>query len=626
MGVPLRTDGGGPAPAATPETAAVTARGDGPSRAVEAAGLRIPITFKVLGTLVLLALVSAGLLSSTLISYFTADKTNYVVDAGNKLALSTSASLDLLFDMYRRQLLGVAEIFDRDEEPGDGLSAYMRNSPQCLFLGVYNRAGEQVLSVHRRSRIQAAELDVDGYVADRGALAELPAQGTDDIVVRNTSASGELLSFSVTMPFRSVSYEQELVLYAEYLADPILRLVHKSAGLDVYVLDDRGQLVAHADPELMAARRRPPDTAYLDALLERARQAGGTTERFAKSDGVGVLASSLVGEVGGLVVTVERASADAFEAAREVTQQSIKAAVGIAAVAVVLSLFVSRALTGRLLDLRAAAQRLEKGDFELRLRTRANDELGDLARSINLAAVGLKERAQLSETIKQEQTARSKLERYHSPAVIERIIKSGAEADALDVHKLDVSVAFTDLVGFTSMSESMEPDRLCAVLNQFFTEMTECIFDHDGTLDKYIGDCIMYLFGAPVAQPDHAERCVRAAIEMHRSLERFNRDAGLGFDLKLRTAINSGTVIAGDIGSPKRKDYSVLGDTVNIASRLESSVAKPGQIVIGEGTYARVEDKFRLEDLGSYELRGKKLRMQAYEVLWLSDLPGNLRG
>ena len=177
-----------------------------------------------------------------------------------------------------------------------------------------------------------------------------------------------------------------------------------------------------------------------------------------------------------------------------------------------------------------------------------------------------------------------------------------------------VSVSFTDVVGFTAMSEGMHPRQVGEAINGLFTALTECVFEFEGTLDKYIGDCIMAVFGAPIAQPDHARRCVAAAVHMHRMLDELNRDPARP-KLDLRTGINSGTAMAGDIGSPKRKDYSVLGDAVNLAARLESQVAKPGQIVIGEATYEQVREYFECEYLGHVSLKGKKQEVAAYRVI-----------
>jgi len=187
--------------------------------------------------------------------------------------------------------------------------------------------------------------------------------------------------------------------------------------------------------------------------------------------------------------------------------------------------------------------------------------------------------------------------------------------DTMEMTEHDITVSFTDIVGFTSMSEVLEPREVGMAINELFTELTECIFRYEGTLDKYIGDCIMAVFGAPVAQDDHALRCVRGALEMQTALEKLNAEKGDRPRMQLRIGINSGRAVAGDFGSPKRRDYSVLGDAVNLASRLESSVSQPGWIVIGETTYEAVKNHFDCQFLGLQGVKGKKAQVGAYRVL-----------
>jgi adenylate cyclase len=179
----------------------------------------------------------------------------------------------------------------------------------------------------------------------------------------------------------------------------------------------------------------------------------------------------------------------------------------------------------------------------------------------------------------------------------------------------EVSVLFADIVGFTTMSEKMSPATVALLLNDYLSRMTEVIFKFEGTLDKYIGDAIMAVFGAPLDMPDHAERAIRAALEMRERLEEFNIERKEGPTLKIRIGINSGKVVAGEIGSINKKEYTVLGDTVNTASRLESSVAKPMMIVIGENTQAVVRDQFEFRSLGKATLKGKENEVEVYEVL-----------
>jgi adenylate cyclase len=244
------------------------------------------------------------------------------------------------------------------------------------------------------------------------------------------------------------------------------------------------------------------------------------------------------------------------------------------------------------------------------------NDLDLLSALANFAAVAI-ERSRLNEKIALEEKKRERLGRFLSPQVASRIIATsdsqGFELGEPEVR--EVSVLFADIVGFTSMSERMTPSAIALVLNDYLSRMTEAIFLFEGTLDKYIGDAIMAVFGAPLDMPDHAARAVRTAIEMRNRLAEFNADRKNGPMLQIRIGINSGKAVAGEIGSVNKREYTVLGDTVNTASRLESSVAKPGLIVIGPNTYDAVHGEFDLRPMGEFALKGKENKVIVYEVL-----------
>lgn len=235
------------------------------------------------------------------------------------------------------------------------------------------------------------------------------------------------------------------------------------------------------------------------------------------------------------------------------------------------------------------------------------------------AAVAL-EQTRLREKITREERIRERLEKYNSKAVVDKIVQgaiTGTQNAIGDMiaDEREVSVIFADLCGFTTMSETLKPHEVAQVLNGVFGQLTDAIFEFDGTLDKFMGDALMAFFGAPLDQPDHARRAVRTALAMKKRLEDFNADIGSGQKVEMRIGINSGSVVAGDIGSSERKDYTVIGDTVNVASRLESSVAKPGEIVIGPTTYELVKDDVTCEPLGEVKLKGKELMVVAFRVI-----------
>ena len=146
-----------------------------------------------------------------------------------------------------------------------------------------------------------------------------------------------------------------------------------------------------------------------------------------------------------------------------------------------------------------------------------------------------------------------------------------------------MTVLFADLVGFTTWAERLPPSEIAATLNAFFTAMTTVIFQFEGTLDKFIGDAVLAVFGAPLNQPDHATRAVHAARAMRAALARLNESQPQ--PLRMRFAVNSGAALVGDIGAPMRREFTVLGDVVNTAARVQGQVCEPDQILITDATY-----------------------------------------
>jgi adenylate cyclase len=241
-------------------------------------------------------------------------------------------------------------------------------------------------------------------------------------------------------------------------------------------------------------------------------------------------------------------------------------------------------------------------------------DLDVLTTLANYVAVAV-ERIRYAKKAEFERQVRSRLERYHSPGVIEEVLRRGDEG-MRRLQTAEATVLFADLVGFTSFAENAPPERVAESIDAFLDLSVEAIFRAGGTLDKFIGDCVMAFFGAPVAQPDHAERAVRAAVEIQEGLAAWNaRRAAEGLPgFKARVALNSGPVVVGDIGSARRVDYTVLGNTVNVASRLEGATP-PGEVVIGPETHRLLNGTFRTEPYGELALKGLQQKIPAYRVV-----------
>lgn len=218
---------------------------------------------------------------------------------------------------------------------------------------------------------------------------------------------------------------------------------------------------------------------------------------------------------------------------------------------------------------------------------------------------------------REKRRVRNIFQRYVAPDVVNEILNQPGEL-ALGGKRRGLSVLFADVRGFTRMSEQMEPEDVVSRLNEILTRMTAVIFKYKGTLDKFIGDCVMAFYGAPVEQPDHAERAVRTAIEMQEELVKLEKmwkrsgqeSMGMGI------GINTGEMVVGNIGSLERLDYTVIGDNVNLSERLESS-ASAGQILISENTYAHVKEIVEVKEPQLIKVKHKKEPVKVYEVIGL---------
>jgi len=206
------------------------------------------------------------------------------------------------------------------------------------------------------------------------------------------------------------------------------------------------------------------------------------------------------------------------------------------------------------------------------------------------------------------------LSRFLSADVIKHVAEVGAE---LSAKEQQVTVLFSDIKGFTGMSEKLDPSGVKALLDDYFERMTEILLDkYDGTLDKYIGDAIMALFGAPFSKgpEEDARRAVGAAVDMRDAIEVLSKTNPLYANFQVRIGVNTGRMVAGMLGSRRRLEYSVIGDAVNIASRLESS-GEPGRIQIGESTYDLVKSAFACESAGERGLKNRERPVRAWWVI-----------
>ncbi len=251
-----------------------------------------------------------------------------------------------------------------------------------------------------------------------------------------------------------------------------------------------------------------------------------------------------------------------------------------------------------------ATDAVAQGDLGVSVPVTTRDELGVLTESFNRMARSLREKEMIKRAFS----------RYVAPEVVEEVLKDPEHA-ALSGERRQATVLFCDIRGFTSMSERLTPEQVVSLLNDFYTLMIETVSKHDGSLQKFLGDAVLAVFGAPIAHPDHAARAVLTALDMRAAvadLAKRRREQGLA-PFEVGIGVSLGEVVAGTVGTEERMEYTVIGDSVNVASRLQDR-AKAGSILLSGRTYDAVRDLVDAKALGALKVKGKEAEVEVYEV------------
>ncbi len=291
-------------------------------------------------------------------------------------------------------------------------------------------------------------------------------------------------------------------------------------------------------------------------------------------------------------------------------KQSVHAIIGATILIILLGIAMAFALGKRIYEpidqLVDASRAIGNGEYRFRFKERRNDELGQLMSAFNDMAEGMLEKSQVMDA----------LSRYVSPGVAKEILANLNEVE-LSGKRIDGSVLFADIVGFTQIAEEIRPEETVSILNKYFSLITRACELNHGMVDKYLGDGIMLVFGAPQPDENHRFHAISCALLIQRLVDHENvqrEERGL-FPVKFRIGINSGIMLAGNMGSRERMEYTVVGDTVNLASRL-CSISNSGQIVISRDMYQHpnVEERVIAGGYQSIRLRGIREPVSSYLV------------
>lgn len=436
--------------------------------------------------------------------------------------------------------------------------------------------------------------------------------GLADIV--NATPIFDMPMLVLLYPYRDKGVEQSLIIFlsAEELSDSF----GNGALQTNFLVAQDGSLLVHPQFELVRGGVNVSDS----PLFQDMQKQGDTSRQilFNDKDGKSFFGAYTRLSLGGAAVLTMAEADIIYEPIVQTTKRNILLTIAVLALSVLFIWFFSKSISKPAKDLVIAANQIEQGEFELNLVPRTHDELGLLTRSFVSMGKGLAERERLKDSFG----------RFINTEIAERAMRGEL---ALGGENKETTIFFSDIRSFTAISEKLLPSEVVEFLNEYMTYMVDCVNLTKGVVDKFIGDAIMAVWGAPVtagSPKEDAINCVRAAMRMRAALIIFNR--GRGGDkkpiIRIGCGINSGSVVAGQIGSDKRMEYTVIGDAVNLASRTESLNKPMGtDILITEYTYNLVKEHVLVEEMPSVTVKGKEKPLRMFAVVNMpneADIPG----
>lgn len=437
-----------------------------------------------------------------------------------------------------------------------------------------------------------------------------------NIDVINLSPSKEISFFALALPLVQDTQNQVSHIVVAYYD---LRLLQKSFSQDsertFFLSDRRGILLAHQNEQLALLRKNfrsmPVVQLAFESTLPQKQISFEDTETAEPS--IGAYVKNLA--FGTTVVTTIQKKI-VLEPAENVKREAIKMAGYMISGALILIFLFSVTLTSPIEKLAGLIQHVARGDFNIKAKhlVKSHDEVGDLAAAFDNMTEGLKERDKV----------KNLFSKFHGSSVAEDLLKNDIGVGG---QNKQVTVFFSDIRGFTSFSEQRTPEEVVQMLNEYFEVMVSIINKNYGVVDKFIGDAIMAVWGAPHSSGRDTQNAVNACLEMRKALLELNqkRQNKGQPPLMIGMGLHAGPAISGTIGSSERMEYTVIGDTVNMTSRIESSTKAFGtDLLISEAVYEKVQDEFAGEVAGSAEVKGKAEPIKLYKVIGFRHKDGRI--
>lgn len=505
----------------------------------------------------------------------------------------------------------LAHDFATDDERKHALDLIFYNDRDMVNFEIYQMKNGQA-ELYRR---ETNESYLQQYKLDRTYIERLRLEKKfplaqvfqNNIEVRNSSQANGAPLLSIGVPFKDDTGLVTHIALVDIRLDRILKAFASLSARTLYLVDADGSVLAHPNDKLALEGASFTHLPIVqDALASKVRRG---QKRFLDPVENSWFEGAYSKTSFNIIVIAQAPEDVILEPARIVRREAITLAGYILSVALFFVFLFSGTITSPIEALHDVTVQVAHGNFDVKARGHTRNEVGELGRSFNTMVDGLKERDK----------AKSILNKFHGSSVTDDLMKSDLN---LGGSRKEVTVFFSDIRDFTKFSEGHTPEEVVEMLNEYFQIMVGIVTKHHGIVDKFVGDAMMAVWGAPQSTGKDPYYAVKACLEMRAELAKLNeiRAARGQVPIKVGMGLHSGPAISGTIGSTERMEYTVIGDTVNMASRIESSTKAFGvDLLISEGTAKDITDRFILDYAGAAEVKGKSEPIKMHKVIGFID-------
>ncbi|MBN2436753.1 MAG: HAMP domain-containing protein [Spirochaetes bacterium] len=555
---------------------------------------------------------------------FKKDMTAFIENNNHKISIATSQSTEIYVkNIIEKGYIAAGNLIASKKteiETSSENPLFLSQNDDIIYMALIEKNSEGVL-VNKRTFTSTEFFGESGI--DREKVESFSDTLSSDIEsafnlnvnMFNPSPEFGYPLTGLAIPYRVIDEKNaQSILFMLIKTGTLQNIVQMNDITTTYIVSDKGVVLIHPDmPEVLAAA----DISSLSIYEDFHKNPLDNGQKRYDENGVLKIGSyqriNFSGFALGVITTVTQDRA--FDAVIRLQRRNIMTAIIIITAVIMFIYFYSKTITTPVRNLVRATKQVEKGNYQISLKPLFNDEIGMLARAFNNMSQGLEERERIKDAFG----------KFVNPEIAERVTK---EQLTLGGEMKNAAVFFSDIRSFTAISEKLHPEKVVEFLNEYMTLMVDCIDQTHGVVDKFIGDAIMALWGTPVSRGNDTENAINAALMMRLYLKEFNKTRGSDEKpvIRIGCGINTGPLIAGQIGSANRMEYTVIGDTVNLASRIEA-LNKPFQtdILISEASYNLVKDIFIFEPMKKITVKGKTQPQQIYAVINRKDAPDGPR-